>query len=145
MMLTRVLARILALVRRLWRAMVTPIIPVVVTAVIVPAVRMPVPVRVGRSDILRRRLPHDRGLHVWLAGSGHGAVRVAAPVVAIGVNLRGHKDGAVVLLLWRAGWNNRSNNIASLWVTVLGCEAPVVKIFALPLACAVHSIAPLPA
>ena len=141
-MLWGMLARILALVARWrrrrrwqWRAVVPAIVPVISSAVmitvIVPAVRMAVAVMVGRAAILHGRLPHDRGLPIGLAGPWHGTVWVAAPVVAIGVNLRGHKKCAVILLVWRAGRHNRSNNIASLWITILGCYAPVVKIFAL--------------
>ena len=99
---------------------------VVVPTVIGPAVRMPGAVMVGR-----RGLPRNRGLRVRLAGSGRGYIRVAAPIIAIGINLRSHKYGAKILLLWRAGWHNRRNDIAGSRIAVLGSDAPVVEIVAL--------------
>ena len=126
LILTRMLARILALIRRRWRAIVPAIVPVIVTAV-----WWPVAVMVGR-----RRLPRNRGLHVGLAGSGHGHIGIATPVIAaprisVWINLRGHKKRAVILLLRRAGRHYRRNNIACLRITVLGGKAPVGKSIAL--------------
>ena len=114
-----------------WRWWQRAIIPFVMAAVVMAAVVVPVTVMVGRHDGLHAGLPDYRGRHVGLTGSGHGPIGIAAPLVAIGINLRGHKKCAVILLVWRAGRHNRSNNIASLWITILGCYAPVVKIFAL--------------
>ena len=112
---------------RHWRrAVIAAIVPVVVAAV-----GRPRTVMVGRPTMLYWGLPGNRGLHVGLAGSGHGPMRVAAPLVAIGINLRGYKECAVVLLVWRAGWYNRGNDIAGSRVSVLGGNATVVEIFAL--------------
>ena len=121
-MLARILTRILPLMRRRWRA----IVPVIVTAV-----WWPVTVMVGRW-----RLPRNRGLHKWLAGSGHGHIGIAAPIIAapripVWINLRGHKKRAVILLLRRAGRHYRRNNIACLRIAVLGGKAPVGKRIAL--------------
>ena len=126
LILTRMLARILALIRRRWRAIVPAISPVIVAAVC-----WLVPVMVGR-----RRLPRNRGLHVGLAGSGHGHIGIATPVIAaprisVWINLRGHKKRAVILLLRRAGRHYRRNNIACLRIAVLGGKAPVGKSIAL--------------
>lgn len=112
---------------RHWRrAVIAAIVPVVVAAV-----GRPRTVMVGRPTMLYWGLPGNRGLHVRLAGSGHGPMRVAAPRVAIGVNLRSHKECAVVLLIWRTGRHNRRNDIAGSRIAVLGGNAPVVEIFAL--------------
>ena len=122
LILPRILARILARMRRRWRA----IVPVIVTAV-----WWPVTVMVGRW-----RLPRNRGLHKWLAGSGHGHIGIAAPIIAapripVWINLRGHKKRAVILLLWRTGRHYRRNNVACLRIAVLGGKAPVGKSIAL--------------
>ena len=124
--LTLILPRILARMRRRWRAIVAAIVPVIVTAV-----WWPVAVMVGRW-----RLPRNRGLHKWLAGSGHGHIGIAAPSIpapriAVWINLRGHKKRAVILLLWRTGRHYRRNNIACLRIAVLGGKAPVGKSIAL--------------
>ena len=124
--LTLILPRILARMRRRWRAIVAAIVPVIVTAV-----WWPVAVMVGRW-----RLPRNRGLHVGLAGSGHGHIGIAAPIIAapripVWINLRGHKKRAVILLLWRTGRHYRRNNIACLRIAVLGGKAPVGKSIAL--------------
>lgn len=126
LILPRILARILARMRRRWRAIVAAIVPVIVTAV-----WWPVAVMVGRW-----RLPRNRGLHVGLAGSGHGHIGIAAPVIAapripVWIDLRGHKKRAVILLLRRAGRHYRRNNIACLRIAVLGGKAPVGKRIAL--------------
>ena len=125
-MLARILPWILPLMRRRWRAIVAAIVPVIVTAV-----WWPVAVMVGR-----RRLPRNRGLHVGLAGSGHGHIGIATPVIAaprisVWIDLRGHKKRAVILLLRRAGRHYRRNNIACLRIAVLGGKAPVGKSIAL--------------
>ena len=125
-MLARILPWILPLMRRRWRAIVAAIVPVIVTAV-----WWPVTVMVGRW-----RLPRNRGLHKWLAGSGHGHIGIAAPIIAapripVWINLRGHKKRAVILLLRRAGRHYRRNNIACLRIAVLGGKAPVGKSIAL--------------
>lgn len=135
-MLARVLARMLTRIRCRRRAIVTVIVPVAVAAVVrppiaVPPVRLPMPVMVGRPAILHWWLPHNRGLHIGLTGSGHGHIRVAPPLVAIGINLRRDKERAVVLLLRRSGRHYRCNNIAGLGISVLGGDAPVVEILAL--------------
>ena len=126
LILPRILARILARMRRRWRAIVAAIVPVIVTAV-----WWPVTVMVGRW-----RLPSNRGLHVGLAGSGHGHIGIAAPSIpapriAVWINLRGHKKRAVILLLWRTGRHYRRNNIACLRIAVLGGKSPVGKSIAL--------------
>ena len=126
LILTRMLARILARMRRRLRTIVAAIVPVIVTAV-----WWPVAVMVGRW-----RLPRNRGLHVGLAGSGHGHIGIAAPSIpapriAVWINLRGHKKRAVILLLWRTGRHYRRNNIACSWVAVLSGNAPVGKRIAL--------------
>lgn len=130
LILTRMLTRILPLMRRRWRAIVPAIVPVIVP-VIVTSVWWPVTVMVGRW-----RLPSNRGLHVGLAGSGHGHIGIAAPSIpapriAVWINLRGHKKRAVILLLWRTGRHYRRNNIACLRIAVLGGKAPVGKSIAL--------------
>ena len=135
-MLTGVLARMLAGIRRRRRAIIVAIVSVVVTPVVGPPiavspVRLPMPIMVGRPAILHWRLPHNRGLHVRLTGSGHGHIGIAPPVVAIGVNLRRDKERTVVLLLRRGRRHYRSYNIASLRIAILGGDAPVVVIFAL--------------
>ena len=126
LILTRMLARILALIRRRWRAIVPAISPVIVAAVC-----WLVPVMVGR-----RWLPRNRGLHIGLAGPWHGHIRIAAPRVAtpriaVWIDLRSHKKGAVILLFWGARWHYRRNNIAGLRIAVLGGNAPVIKSIAL--------------
>lgn len=126
LILTRMLARILALIRRRWRAIVPVISPVIVAAVC-----WLVPVMVGR-----RWLPRNRGLHIGLAGPWHGHIRIAAPIIAaprisVWIDLRCHKERAVILLLWRAGWHYRRNNIPCLRISVLGGNAPVGKCIAL--------------
>ena len=129
--LAGVLARMLAGIRRRRRAIIVAIVSVVVTAVVGPPIAVPT-VRLPMAVIIwRRRLPRYRRLHKWLTGSGHGHIGVAPPLVAIRINLRRHKECAVVLRLRRGRWHDRCNNIASLWVAVLGSEAPVVVIFAL--------------
>ena len=128
LILPRILARMLALIRRRWRAIVVTILPVIVpviSPVIVAAVCWLVPAMVGR------RLPRNRGLHVGLAGSWHGHIRIAAPRVAVWIDLRSHKKGAVILLFWGARWHYRRNNIAGLRIAVLGGNAPVIKSIAL--------------
>ena len=129
-MLARILPWILPLMRRRWRAIVPAIVAAIVP-VIVTAVWWPVAVMIGR-----RRLPRNRGLHVGLAGSGHGHIGIATPVIAaprisVWINLRGHKERAVILLLRRAGRHYRRNNIACLRIAVLGGKAPVGKSIAL--------------
>ena len=110
------------------------IAPIVITPVIMPPVVMARPVMVW----LRRGLPDNRR-HVLLprphrtAGFGHGPIRIGPPVVAIGVNLRGHKKSAVILLFRGSGRHDRGNDVASLRIPILGRDAPVVKIFALEL------------
>ena len=126
LILPRILARILARMRRRWRAIVAAIVPVIVTAV-----WWPVTVMVGR-----RWLPRNRGLHIGLAGPWHGHIRIAAPIIAaprisVWIDLRCHKERAVILLLWRAGWHYRRNNIRCLRISVLGGNAPVGKSIAL--------------
>ena len=126
LILPRILARILARMRRRWRALVAAIVPVIVTAVWWPVTVM----------VRRRWLPRNRGLHIWLAGSWHGHRRIAAPIIAaprisVWIDLRGHKERAVILLLWGAGRHYRRNNIACSWVAVLSGNAPVGKSIAL--------------
>ena len=128
--LTLISTRMLARIRRRWRAVVVTIVPVI-SPVIVAAVCWLVPAMVGR-----RRLPRNRGLHVGLAGSWHGHIRIAAPRVAtpkiaVWIDLRSHKKGAVILLFWGARWHYRRNNIAGLRIAVLGGKAPVSKSIAL--------------
>ena len=129
-MLARILPWILPLMRRRWRAIVPAIVAAIVP-VIVTAVWWPVAVMIGR-----RRLPRNRGLHVGLAGSGHGHIGIATPVIAaprisVWINLRGHKKRTVILLLRRAGRHYRRNNIACLRIAVLGGKSPVGKSIAL--------------
>ena len=121
LILPRILARILARMRRRWRAIVAAIVPVIVTAVWWPVTVM----------VRRRWLPRNRGLHIWLAGSWHGHIRIAAPRISVWIDLRGHKERAVILLLWGAGRHYRRNNIACSWVAVLSGNAPVGKSIAL--------------
>ena len=121
-----VLPRILARIRRRWRAIVPAIVPVIVTAVWWPVTVM----------VRRRWLPRNRGLHIGLAGPWHGHIRIAAPIIAaprisVWIDLRCHKERAVILLLWRAGWHYRRNNIPCLRISVLGGNAPVGKCIAL--------------
>ena len=90
---------------------------------------------------LRRGLPDDRR-HVLLprahraTGFGHGAIRIGPPVVAIGINLRSHKKGAVILLFRGSGRYYRGDYVASLRIAILCRDAPVVEIFTLELPCA---------
>ena len=112
--------------RRRWRWQ-RAIISVAMAAIVMAAVVVTVTVMAGRHDGLHAGLPDHRGRHVGLTGSGHGPIGIAAPLVAIGVNLRGHKKGAVVLLLWRAWRHYRSDDVTGLRVTVLGSNTPVVE------------------
>ena len=130
-MLTLVLARILTGIRRRRRAIIAAIVSVAVAAVVGPPIVVPM-FRLPMSVMIWRRwLPCYRGLHKWLTGSGHGRIGVAPPLVAIGINLRRYKERAVILLLRRSRRHYRSNNIAGLWIAVLGGDAPVIVIFAL--------------
>ena len=112
--------------RRRWRWQ-RAIISVAMAAIVMAAVVVTVTVMAGRHDGLHAGLPDHRGRHVGLTGSGHGPIGIAAPLVAIGVNLRGHKKGTVVLLLWRAWRHYRSDDVTGLRVTVLGSNTPVVE------------------
>ena len=134
--LAGVLARMLAGIRRRRRAIIVAIVSVVVTAVVGPPIAVPT-VRLPMAVIIwRRRLPRYRRLHKWLTGSGHGHIGIAAPIIAaprisVWIDLRCHKERAVILLLWRAGWHYRRNNVACLRIAVLGGKAPVGKSIAL--------------
>ena len=112
--------------RRRWRWQ-RAIISVAMAAIVMAAVVVTVTVMAGRHDGLHAGLPDHRGRHVGLTGSGHGPIGIAAPLVAIGINLRGHKKGTVVLLLWRAWRHYRSDDVTGLRVTVLGNNTPVVE------------------
>lgn len=101
---------------------------------------MAMPVLVGRHA----GLPGDGRRNVGLAGARHGAVGAGTPGPAVGVDLRGHKNGSVVRLVLLAGRHHRGYYVAGQRIAVLADAAPVVKIVSLQLPCAVDDIASLP-
>lgn len=126
------------------RVTMRAIIAIITAMIVIPPIIRALTIIAGL-----RWLPDNRG-HILLAGPrrfagpGHGAVRIAPPLAGVRINLRGHKNRAVILLRRRRWRHYRSNNVARLRVAILGCNASVVIAVVFHLPGAGKSVARLP-